>query len=485
MIVFLVSLVSVSGFAAGLYLTGILHTARRITTEANTGIAAMLDSALSDAEKERAVRRAGIALISGSLALLWRIALCLAAAVLPVYLADLAGVAQAASIFALMLRFDYILGVSLALIALTWIFRRKAQPTKREDDSPSANNAADQFLHMLAFSGAGIQKLATGLENMIYAGCVARQPVRPPVLVTSMARGGTTAVLNALNALPQTVTLTYRDMPFVTAPLLWGRISAPFRREVARRKRAHGDGLSIDLDSPEAFDEVYWKLFWPEKYEKDYIALWTKADAKAKADEFFHALFAKLLVLRNVPTGRYLSKNNANIARLSLLPEMFEGCAVVIPLRQPAAHASSLLRQHENFLSQQSEDEFTRRYMRDIGHFEFGVLHKPVDFGGFDATAYDPLTPDYWLAYWIAAFREVKRHREGCYFLVQDDLRKAPVATMQALCHHLDLDVGDVDFAAFFRSEADISDKTVFDPTLLAEAEHLYEELALPSKGSV
>ena len=378
-----------------------------------------------------------------------------------------------------MLRLDYIVGVSLALILLVWLMRRRTPATSPETVSQASNTSGDRFLHMLAFSGPGVQKLAIRLENLFFGKATERAtPNRPPVFVTSLARGGTTAVLNALNDLPEAVTLTYRDMPFVTAPLLWGRLSAPLSRKVKTQKRAHGDGLSIDLDSPEAFDEVYWKLFWPEKYLTDRIALWHAADLKTGACDFFRALFRRLSLLRGMETARYLSKNNANIARLDLLPEMFDGCDIVVPLRQPAAHAASLLRQHENFSQRQQEDAFTKRYMRDIGHLEFGLLHTPLAFDGFDPAARDPRTPDYWLAYWIAAFREVQRHRDRCHILAQDDLRSAPVDTMQALCRILKMETAGLDFASYFRSEPDTTDPTVFDPTLLEEAEKLYADLA-------
>ncbi len=485
MIGFIVSLVAVAGFAAGIYFTGIVATAQRIIGHANAGLSAMLDSALSDDEKEAAVRKAGLALVLGSWSILWRLAVCLGAAAAPIYLAALPGLVVADDVFALMLRLDYIVGVSVALILLVWLVKRSRKTTGSEGTvSTSSNTGADRFLHMLAFSGPGIQKFMIRMENLFFGKKAAQKTAQPPVLITSLARGGTTAVLNALNDLPDTVTLTYRDMPFVTAPLLWGKLSAPMNRKVEKQKRAHGDGLSIDLDSPEAFDEVYWKLFWPGKYAGSKIDLWRAGDAKPEATGFFTALFRKMLILRKVQTGRYLSKNNANIARLDLLPEMFPDCAIVVPLRQPAAHANSLLRQHKNFVQQQTDDDFTRRYMRDIGHLEFGLLHQPIAFDGFDPKAHDPDSPDYWLAYWIAGFKEVQRHADRCRFLPQDALREHPVPTMQALCEDLGIEAGSIDFASYFRSEPDKTDRSVFDPALLAEADALYAALEAHAVGT-
>ncbi|WP_299506621.1 sulfotransferase [uncultured Roseobacter sp.] len=478
MTTFLVSLVAVFGFAAGIYGTGIVGAAQRAIAQANAGLSAMLDSGLSDDEKEAAVRKAGIALIVGSGAIAWRLVACLAAAALPIYLAEFAGLSPAETVFDLMLRLDYIIGVSVALIVLVWLFKRK------DPDKPQTGyGSGDRFLHMLAFSGPGIQKFAIRLEDMFLGRKIKGVADQPPVLVTSLARGGTTAVLNALHDLPGMVTHTYRDMPFATAPLLWSRLSAPLKREVARQKRAHGDGLSIDLDSPEAFDEIFWMLYWPGKYKSDRIPLWTPEDAKAEAAGVFRRMFRKMAVLRGGGRGRYLSKNNANIARLQLLPEMFPDCGIVVLLRNPAAHAASLLRQHENFLTLQAEDDFVRRYMRDIGHLEFGQLHRPIGFDGFDPGAYDPRTPDYWLAYWIAAFVQVQAHIAQCHILAQDDLRQTPDATMQALCKGLGIETGEIDFASYFRDTPDVTDRDVFDPALLAQADQLYATLAQYAVG--
>ena len=84
---------------------------------------------------------------------------------------------------------------------------------------------------------------------------------------------------------------------------------------------------------------------------------------------------------------RYVSKNNANVARLPLLTEMFPDCSLVIALRRPSAHAASLLRQHENFLRLHKEDPFTKACMRDIGHLRPGrgaldpLGNEPAGFG--------------------------------------------------------------------------------------------------------
>jgi hypothetical protein len=237
-------------------------------------------------------------------------------------------------------------------------------------------------------------------------------------------------------------------MPCLTAPILWNRLAGGTMRRVERHERAHGDGLEIDLDSPEAFEEVIWKLFWPEKFRGPSIALWRADDRKDEAEQFLRRHMDKVTRARRVQGrgdtaggARYCSKDNTNIARIPYLLEAFPGCRIVVPVRRPESHAASLLRQHRNFLTQQAEDDFVRRYMRDIGHFEFGLIHKPIRFPGFDADRHDPETGDYWLHYWIHACREVLEHRADCILVSQDGLRSSPQETMTTLCDALDLEL--------------------------------------------
>jgi hypothetical protein len=479
----LVSLLAIAGFALLLARLSVVAAGRRMITAVMGGLGTMLDREMDDDAKELAVRRAGVLLLgeTGRLGLL--IAAALGAAVLPIAVADILALADAGTVFALMLRVDYLLAVSAAAILLVWLagrFRRQAGAPQATGLGGEAYGFGDRLFHMLAFAGPGVQKAMARLDELLYGSQIDKVPETPPVFITSLARGGTTAVLNALQGRDGLATHVYRDMPFLTAPLVWSKLTGK-DRQVARRARAHGDGLEIDLDSPEAFDEVFWMLFWPEHYRPDRVAPWTEADVRPIARSFMLRQFARIRMLRCGPratTARYLSKNNANIARIRLLPQLFPGCAIVVPLRRPGAHAASLLRQHRNFLKRHAEDEFTRRYMRDIGHLEFGALHRPLAFPGFEPAQFDPLTGDYWLAYWLAAFRDVLACADAITLVTQDDLRARPQPVMQALAARLGLKAEGIDFAGHFRAGPDETPAGLFSPALLAEAEALYNQLA-------
>ena len=180
------------------------------------------------------------------------------------------------------------------------------------------------------------------------------------VFVTGLARSGTTILLNAIYQSNQFASLTYDDMPFILAPNLWGKINRKSTHGEAK-ERAHGDGVRVSTNSPEAFEEVFWKTF---------------SDNSIIREEFF-IKFISLILKKNNKT-RYLSKNNQNIRRLDLISEIFPRSIILIPFRDPLQHAFSLYSQHMKFVKEQNEDSFIRDYMKWIGHSEFGLDYKMI-----------------------------------------------------------------------------------------------------------
>lgn len=339
----------------------------------------------------------------------------------------------------------------------------------------------DRLLHKLAFSGSIVQKVMGDLDDSLFAKSGAASAAPQPIFVTSLPRAGTTVLLTALASLPHLASHTFRDMPFVMAPVLWSRISGRFQKGSELRERAHGDGIQVGYDSPEAFEEVLWRAFWPSKFSEAGIGLWTEGDRKAEAEEFFRKHMAKIVALRCPPgvRGRYISKNNANIARLDMIPAMFPDASIVAPVRPPMAHAASLLRQHLNFLQQHRDDAFTKRYMADIGHLEFGELHRPIQFPGLAGRleGRSPESLDYWLSYWISAFEYVQARQDRLIVVSHEAICNEGEVTTDRLFAELGIDAPDgrAGVAAHFRPEAGRErDYPAHDPALRAEAEALY-----------
>jgi len=477
---FAIAWATTSVFALLLFRVNLAGLGQRVIATSLDGVSAMVDPDVSDLAKERALRRSGGMLLRLILEFAAWIGLAALAAGTVLVMASAATRLAVSDVIRLMLSLEFLIGMSLIVLGVWFVSRRKAnRPALVLDAERQAQ--ADQLVHGLAFASPWLSKGLAKMDRWAAARALNVPDNVPAVFITSLPRAGTTALLNAFHSIPGMASHAYRDMPFVGAPYLWSKLGGS--RHVATQERAHGDGLQIDLDSPEAFDEVLWKLYWPEKYQSDAIALWDSADADPKKIARLTQNFRTISALRSTGNQtsarpRYLSKNNANIARLPLLTSAFPSAKIIVPLRRPAPHAASMHRQHLKFSALHADDSFSKRYMRDIGHFEFGALHTPIAFPGQADNPFNPADENYWLAYWIAAYRYMYQHRDQCTFVTQDDLRSDPHGTLQALAHRVELDVTGQNFEPYFLRQPDLCDDDAFDHDVLRDAEMVYADLA-------
>jgi len=345
----------------------------------------------------------------------------------------------------------------------------------------------DRAIHRLAFSMINAQVGLADLEDRLFATSLKKISVNKPVFITSLPRAGTTLLLELCVETGLFASHCYRDMPFVLIPLFWERFSKKFRKPGVARERAHGDGMLVNEDSAEAFEEIAWKSNWPGKYKNDSIIPWGKNFDKDFA-KFLTSHMRKVIYLRKTdatPGPRYISKNNLNIARFGFLRKTFPDAIFIVPVREPVSHAQSLLRQHKNFMGIHGEDVFSKKYMADIGHYDFGENLKPVNFAQwFDNTAHSsPLTMEFWLDYWLAAFSEmVKQSAEhGIQFVSYQKLCDNPEQGLAKLSGLLEMD--DVTSLANLSGRITASKATadpaelVADKDLLARVHSLYGEL--------
>jgi hypothetical protein len=286
----------------------------------------------------------------------------------------------------------------------------------------------DRALHYFAFGAPFVQKVLCELENDLFRSELEQVDSSDEVFVTGLPRAGTTLVLELLYGTGEFETLTYRDMPFILAPLLWDKLSRPLRKPAERVERAHGDGMMISFESPEAFEEVVWLSFLRRAIVNEHTL--SPVARAAVTDELASALqgsVRKLLLRARAPSGatkpRYLSKNNANISRVEVLTEFFPTARIVIVFRDPAAHIGSLMTQHRRFLDEHAADAFSKRYMQWIGHYEFGANFRPINFCGWLDGRAVPSAPDadFWLRYWNAAYGHALEQRRGNVLFVDFD----------------------------------------------------------------
>ena len=215
------------------------------------------------------------------------------------------------------------------------------------------------MLHKTALSSSFLRELFFDLEKSFFLNKDFEIDTNH-VFISGMARSGTTILLNAIYETNEFASLTYQDMPFILSPNIWSKLNKN-NTLLDKQERAHGDGIKIDISSPEAFEEIFWKTF-DDKNSDSYV-------------EFMY--FVQLLCFK-YKKNRYLSKNNQNIKRIEYLIKNYPNSKIIIPFREPLQHSFSLFTQHKKFIALQKNDNFIREYMSLIGHSEFGLDYIPL-----------------------------------------------------------------------------------------------------------
>lgn len=256
----------------------------------------------------------------------------------------------------------------------------------------------DRLLHRLATGFAPIRDISFDIERSRFAKAARAIIIDRPVFVCGLARSGTSLIVRALNDTGHFGALTYRDMPFALAPNSWAAIAGGRRSQASERD--HGDGLSHDLDTPEAIEELFWRHVSGKAYLKADTLVPHNPSAAIRAQ---FCDYVGLVLLRTGKT-RYLSKDNNNILRLPAIAQSFPDAIILHPFRDPMQQAASLLNQHHRATASGTADAFRAVYTASLGHHEFGPGHRPFRFGEAKVTG-DPDTLDYWIARWIDAYR--------------------------------------------------------------------------------
>src|SRR5260370_29230690 len=164
----------------------------------------------------------------------------------------------------------------------------------------------------MAFRGGGIQLVVSDIEDLVFSRSLRSIRIERPVFSTSLPRAGTTTLVEILCDTWPFAAHSYADMAFVLCPLLWDRLTRRFRRSDGARERAHGDGVLVNFNSPEAFEEIVWRAFWPKMYSGTCIHTWEAGLPDEEFVEFFANHMRKIILLRrqSPQTPRYVSKNN-------------------------------------------------------------------------------------------------------------------------------------------------------------------------------
>lgn len=306
--------------------------------------------------------------------------------------------------------------------------------------SDSDYGVGARLLHRLALNSKLIAQASFDLESTLTKSLQSNLYNKPqddsPVFISGLARAGTTVLMRALHATGQFRSLTYRDMPFVLMPNVWKKISSRSREDAPEKERAHGDRILVNFDSPEAFDEVFWRTFCGNDYIFDNCL--RPHEVGDEVIDKFRLFVRHALVSSDLPSqARYLSKNNNNILRLPYIRSAFPKSTIIIPFRNPVQHAFSLMNQHQRFCETHAKDGFTFNYMKWLGHHEFGLTHKPFRFDVASNTNIDKFDTgdvNYWMTLWMSTYQHLLNTAPyDCIFVCYEELCVKPAYTLRKI----------------------------------------------------
>lgn len=335
-----------------------------------------------------------------------------------------------------------------------------------------------KFLHRMIFKSAFLRKALFNLETDMFASDDPRYDRNKHVFVSGFARSGTTSLMQHFHKTGQFRSLTYNDMPFVLSPNLWRKIYPAGKGNATYEERAHGDGIMVSFDSPEAFEEVFWILWCGNDFNKE-KCLVPHAVSSQVIELFRKYIEVVIKSEENQQVTRYLSKNNNNILRIPAIEAAFPNAIILTPFRKPLAHAASLLNQHLRFLKIHQTDKFGQEYMNWLGHHEFGSNHKPFCFSQ-DAeissfSTADSRSINYWLERWLNYYQySLDHYPDKLIFLSFEKLCEAPRQVFEYLGEKADLRFDLKGLTPFIPP---VKNTAGVDPELLSRCEKLYDEL--------
>ncbi|WP_262690536.1 sulfotransferase [Kordiimonas aestuarii] len=276
-----------------------------------------------------------------------------------------------------------------------------------------------------------------------------------PIYIAGVARAGSTILLELLASHQSTVSHRYRDFPLVHAPALWSWfVDRAGRIDDVAHERAHKDRIKVTPESPEAFEEVLWMHFFPNRHQMGQSAVLDENTSNKAFEAFYRDHIRKVLHLRE--GQRYLAKGNYNATRFAYLRHMFAGARFLVPVRHPEWHVASLMKQHRLFMEAAVKDPRITDHLRRSGHYEFGPGRRPVDLG--DGRAYEihhlwqkGEEAEGWALYWASIYGHIADQldhdaelKAATGIVRYEDMCGVPEATVAAVMDHVGLDHGEV-----------------------------------------
>ena len=285
------------------------------------------------------------------------------------------------------------------------------------------------------------------------------------LLITGLARSGTTAITRTLFKSNQFESLNYSNMPFVMYPKFWAKWHKPKKGET--KDRAHNDGIRIGFSSVEALEEYFFKAIKDDGFiHPDGL---TRHDLSREEYETYKRYRTSIAGYKI-----YLAKNNNHILRLKSLYTNEPKLNVVLLFRDPLQHAFSLFKQHQQFSQVQKENPFALEYMDWLGHHEFGLNQKPFLLRQEpNLLSYGEDDLGYWVERWISYYEYALTFDQPLFVDYQDFLNN-PTDTIRNIGQQTGLNIGTIHANKFSKSDSEVEFEDAF---LRQKAYSIYSEL--------
>ena len=332
--------------------------------------------------------------------------------------------------------------------------------------SNSAYSELSQLFHRLVLDNYHIgRKLLAGQIKNIGAEASFKGDYSR-VLVTGLARSGTTALTKELAKRGPFASLDYSNMPVLLAPRLWAKVYKP-RKKNESSERAHGDGIKVGLASVEALEEYFFKVLKNDTYITEDGLL---EHHLTQEENNLYRRYQNSIAGEKI----YLAKNNNTLLRLKSLLQLNSDLAVFMLIRHPLQHAYSLMVQHESFCAQQKTDPFVKEYMDWLGHHEFGEGERPFIFNGKGDQTGAGKDLNFWLERWVNYYRQIEV-QENLFLIRYEDFLQNPKGVLNLFQSKLSITLNYGEIKVFKKNDEPVE---TTNPELLAQANAIYSKLS-------
>lgn len=327
-----------------------------------------------------------------------------------------------------------------------------------------------KLLHRMILEHPFLSKQLFSIERAFFLRSKPEETA-PPVIVTGLARAGTTAMTQLLFRSGKFHSLSYANMPFLLAPNTWKIFYRP--KNTVTKERAHGDNIEFGFETIEALEEQFFKAYTNNSFIKDSTLGIHEVDEKTHTN--YRAY--RRLVNTDKSDSIYLAKNNNLILRLKSLRTFDTDFRVLVVVRDPLQHAISLLKQHQRFSKLHEEDPFSLEYMNWLGHHEFGQNHKPFNLGVDKRGQFDLTDINYWIASWIEYYAYLNQFvaDKYLYLVSYQELAQNPELLLDKISSTLNVELNG-DNHQPYSSKPKTAERV--NEELLKEANALYSALS-------